>query len=63
MQEIFTFLTQQLKGLNDPESATFKRYFYLLEVSNGVFEKSFDIFQVVEIFLEKLGTLDNFFFW
>lgn len=27
------FLTQQLRGLADPEGPTFKRYFYLLEVS------------------------------
>ena len=32
LQEIFTFLAQQLKGLNDPDSVAFKRYFYLLEV-------------------------------
>ena len=32
-QEIFLFLTKQLRGLEDPDSASFKRYFYLLEVS------------------------------
>ena len=26
------FLTRQLKGLEDPEGSTFRRYFYLLEV-------------------------------
>lgn len=30
------FLTQQLRGLADPESPSFKRYFYLLEVSINV---------------------------
>ena len=28
------FLIQQLKGLDDPTSPSFKRYFYLLEVCN-----------------------------
>ena len=32
LKEIFLFLTQQLQGLQDPESPSFKRYFYLLEV-------------------------------
>ena len=62
MQEIFTFLTQQLKGLNDPESATFKRYFYLLEVSNGVFENSYGSFKLLKDFLEQFDKLDGFCF-
>ena len=33
LQEIFMFLTKQLRGLEDPEAPSFKRYFYLLEVS------------------------------
>ena len=33
LQEIFMFLIQQLRGLEEPDSPSFKRYFYLLEVS------------------------------
>ena len=32
LQDIFMFLIKQLRGLEDPNSPTFKRYFYLLEV-------------------------------
>lgn len=32
MQEIFLFITRQLKGLEDTKSPQFNRYFYLLEV-------------------------------
>lgn len=31
-QDIFMFITRQLKGLEDTKSAQFNRYFYLLEV-------------------------------
>jgi len=41
LKEIFLFLTQQLKGLDDPEAPSFKRYFYLLE--NLAWVKSFNI--------------------
>ena len=30
------FLTEQLAGLREPEAPSFKRYFYLLEVRQGV---------------------------
>lgn len=32
LQEIFLFITRQLKGLEDTKSPQFNRYFYLLEV-------------------------------
>lgn len=32
IKRIFLFFIQQLSGLQDPKDATFKRYFYLLEV-------------------------------
>lgn len=32
IKRIFLFFIQQLRGLQDPKDATFKRYFYLLEV-------------------------------
>ena len=32
LQDIFMFITRQLKGLEDTKSAQFNRYFYLLEV-------------------------------
>ena len=35
-QDIFMFLIKQLRGLEDPNSPTFKRYFYLLEVSIAI---------------------------
>ncbi|KAK2159284.1 hypothetical protein LSH36_155g04017 [Paralvinella palmiformis] len=41
LKEIFMFLTQQLRGLADPEAPSFKRYFYLLE--NLAWVKSFNI--------------------
>lgn len=41
LKEIFLFLTEQLRGLQDPESPSFKRYFYLLE--NLAWVKSFNI--------------------
>ncbi|XP_076468516.1 sister chromatid cohesion protein PDS5 homolog A-like isoform X1 [Babylonia areolata] len=41
LKEIFMFLIQQLRGLEDPESTSFKRYFYLLE--NLAWVKSFNI--------------------
>ncbi|ESO11948.1 hypothetical protein HELRODRAFT_62692 [Helobdella robusta] len=41
LKEIFLFLIDQLKGLKDPESPLFKRYFYLLE--NLAWVKSFNI--------------------
>jgi len=33
LQDIFMFITRQLKGLEDTKSPQFNRYFYLLEVS------------------------------
>ena len=39
IKRIFLFFIQQLKGLQDPKDATFKRYFYLLEVSLKVLFK------------------------
>ncbi|KAJ8298337.1 hypothetical protein KUTeg_024868 [Tegillarca granosa] len=41
LKEIFMFLIKQLRGLEDPDSPTFKRYFYLLE--NLAWVKSFNI--------------------
>ncbi|KAF7494831.1 Sister chromatid cohesion protein PDS5 -like protein B [Sarcoptes scabiei] len=41
IKRIFMFFIQQLKGLQDPKDATFKRYFYLLE--NLAWVKSFNI--------------------
>lgn len=41
LKEIFMFLIQQLRGLEDPDSPSFKRYFYLLE--NLAWVKSFNI--------------------
>ncbi|CAG2115091.1 unnamed protein product, partial [Medioppia subpectinata] len=41
IKHIFLFFIQQLKGLQDPKDATFKRYFYLLE--NLAWVKSFNI--------------------
>ncbi|KAK7496569.1 hypothetical protein BaRGS_00012221, partial [Batillaria attramentaria] len=44
LKEIFMFLIQQLRGLEDPESPSFKRYFYLLEARpNLAWVKSFNI--------------------
>ena len=36
VKEIFLFLTRQLRGLEDPEAPSFKRYFYLLEVMHDI---------------------------
>ena len=41
IKRIFLFFIAQLKGLQDPKDATFKRYFYLLE--NLAWVKSFNI--------------------
>ncbi|XP_041360337.1 sister chromatid cohesion protein PDS5 homolog A-B-like isoform X3 [Gigantopelta aegis] len=41
LKEIFMFLTKQLRGLEDPDAPSFKRYFYLLENLSWV--KSFNI--------------------
>lgn len=41
IKRIFLFFIQQLRGLQDPKDATFKRYFYLLE--NLAWVKSFNI--------------------
>ncbi|XP_071087825.1 sister chromatid cohesion protein PDS5 homolog B-like [Haliotis cracherodii] len=41
LKEIFLFLIKQLRGLEDPEAPSFKRYFYLLE--NLAWVKSFNI--------------------
>ncbi|XP_052794341.1 sister chromatid cohesion protein PDS5 homolog A-like isoform X2 [Mya arenaria] len=41
IKDIFMFLIKQLRGLEDPNSPTFKRYFYLLE--NLAWVKSFNI--------------------
>ncbi|KAL5012757.1 hypothetical protein ScPMuIL_011308 [Solemya velum] len=41
LKEIFMFLIKQLRGLEDPASPSFKRYFYLLE--NLAWVKSFNI--------------------
>ncbi|XP_069130479.1 sister chromatid cohesion protein PDS5 homolog A-like [Argopecten irradians] len=41
LKEIFMFFIKQLRGLEDPDSPTFKRYFYLLE--NLAWVKSFNI--------------------
>ena len=35
------FLIKQLRGLEDPNSPTFKRYFYLLEVRLNAFTVSY----------------------
>lgn len=40
-QMIFEFFISQLRGLEDPKDAAFKRYFYLLE--NLAWVKSFNI--------------------
>ncbi|XP_062616219.1 sister chromatid cohesion protein PDS5 homolog B-like [Saccostrea cucullata] len=41
LKEIFMFLIKQLRGLEDPDAPSFKRYFYLLE--NLAWVKSFNI--------------------
>lgn len=41
LKEIFMFLIKQLRGLEEPEAPSFKRYFYLLE--NLAWVKSFNI--------------------
>ncbi|KAL4230738.1 Sister chromatid cohesion protein PDS5 A [Mactra antiquata] len=41
LKDIFMFLNKQLRGLENPNSPTFKRYFYLLE--NLAWVKSFNI--------------------
>ncbi|XP_059168056.1 sister chromatid cohesion protein PDS5 homolog A-B-like isoform X2 [Physella acuta] len=41
LKEIFLFFIQQLRGLEDPDAPSFKRYFYLLENLSWV--KSFNI--------------------
>ncbi|XP_052089620.1 sister chromatid cohesion protein PDS5 homolog B-like isoform X2 [Mytilus californianus] len=41
LKDIFIFLVKQLRGLEDPDSPSFKRYFYLLE--NLAWVKSFNI--------------------
>lgn len=41
LKNIFLFLIKQLRGLQDPKEAAFKRYFYLLE--NLAWVKSFNI--------------------
>lgn len=41
LKEIFMFFIQQLRGLEDPDAPSFKRYFYLLENLSWV--KSFNI--------------------
>ena len=38
LQDIFMFITRQLKGLEDTKSAQFNRYFYLLEVCDCVWK-------------------------
>lgn len=47
LKEIFLFLTQQLRGLGNPESPSFKRYFYLLEVRNVAFRYIDTVYQSV----------------
>ncbi len=37
VKEIFMFVTRQLRGLEDTEAPSFKRYFYLLEVNFCIF--------------------------
>lgn len=37
VQDIFLFITRQLKGLEDTKSPQFNRYFYLLEVRSQRF--------------------------
>lgn len=51
IKRIFLFFIQQLKGLQDPKDATFKRYFYLLEVCF----LHFGIFQNILLILLEFG--------
>lgn len=55
LKEIFMFLTEQLRGLDEPESPSFKRYFYLLE--NLAWVKSFNICLELEENQEILNGL------
>ncbi|PIO35195.1 hypothetical protein AB205_0181140 [Aquarana catesbeiana] len=59
MQDIFLFITRQLKGLEDTKSPQFNRYFYLLE--NLAWVKSYNIcFELEdcnEIFIQLFKTL------
>lgn len=61
IQKIFYFFIKQLKGLQDPKSPTFKRYFYLLE--NLAWVKSFNICIELEdsqaIFCELFSLIFN----
>lgn len=61
IKKIFLFFIQQLKGLQDPKHATFKRYFYLLE--NLAWVKSFNICFELEdsqaIFCELFSLIFN----
>ena len=59
IKRIFLFFIQQLRGLQDPKDATFKRYFYLLE--NLAWVKSFNICIELEdsqyIFCQLFGLI------
>lgn len=60
IKEIFMFFIQQLRGLEDPEAPSFKRYFYLLENLSWV--KSFNICIELEESHEIFCSLFKLFF-
>ncbi|GFO14487.1 sister chromatid cohesion protein pds5 homolog b [Plakobranchus ocellatus] len=60
IKEIFMFFIQQLRGLEDPEAPSFKRYFYLLENLSWV--KSFNICIELEENQEIFCALFKLFF-
>ncbi|BFZ14836.1 hypothetical protein BsWGS_17875 [Bradybaena similaris] len=60
VKEIFLFFIQQLRGLEDPEAPSFKRYFYLLENLSWV--KSFNICIELEDNQEIFCALFKLFF-
>jgi len=60
LKEIFLFFIMQLRGLEDPEAPSFKRYFYLLENLSWV--KSFNICIELEDNQELFVALFKLFF-
>ncbi|KAH9494579.1 Sister chromatid cohesion protein PDS5 B [Bulinus truncatus] len=60
LKEIFMFFIQQLRGLEDPDAPSFKRYFYLLENLSWV--KSFNICIELEENQEIFCALFKLFF-
>ncbi|XP_055894308.1 sister chromatid cohesion protein PDS5 homolog A-B-like isoform X1 [Biomphalaria glabrata] len=60
LKEIFMFFIQQLRGLEDPDAPSFKRYFYLLENLSWV--KSFNICIELEDNQEIFCALFKLFF-